>query len=118
MTTSITRIVDKHGDFVLHVGGCADIKRAHSSRSQGDAPETYSAPTWVQAIRAADEDMAAWFGQEAYQANPPEQPWTVAGIAHAPCLRPVLRAAGIRFNPQTDEPSGEAFTGTVVGRYG
>lgn len=100
MTVSITRIVDIRGDFQMHLGGCRDIKRSHSYDAMGNTPQTYTGATLLDAIVAADTDMADWFGQKAYDPAPGESPWHVAGVDWAPCFTEAVKAAGIEFRLQ------------------
>lgn len=101
MSTSITIARNEHGDDEAHLSGCQHLTRRAWRASQ--RWQTFRGETLQDAIRAADDDMAANFGQAVYDPDPSDQPWTVA-IMLAPCLRKAARAAGLRFDPETGEP--------------
>lgn len=88
----------------LHVGGCADIKKSHDFYQYGK-PVDYSGETLLEAIKSADQDMAWWFGEEAYtQSSRDNGCWTTLTSDHAPCYRALVKAAKITFDPETGEP--------------
>lgn len=107
MTVTITQVKNSHGDLELHVGGCKDIdKHARRMAGNADRPSHYSGETLVEALVAADTDMAAWFVEEPYtQSSRDNGCWTVLTNGWAPCFRSLLRTAGVQFDEETGRPS-------------
>lgn len=87
----ITIARNEKGDDEVHRTGCADLRqprfRVHARQGWGD----FTGSTVEVAIMAADIDMAAAFGQEVYQPDPDDQPWTISALHHAPCFVAMLR---------------------------
>lgn len=105
MAVAITLIRDRKGDQVMHVAGCGDIKRAHRSSHPDEAPVVYLEDSLIAAIRAADADMAGWFGEEPYtQKSRDAGCWTTLASEHAPCFVKALKADGISFDEVIGEP--------------
>jgi hypothetical protein len=97
MTTSITIISPA---MEVHVTGCADIAKtvakrySKATKTVGEmTANEYEGDTIVQAILAADEDLADWFCEEPYQAN--ATAWTVRTSHPAPCFLKTLK--GVSF---------------------
>lgn len=102
MTASITIKRLHSGDDEVHLTGCKDLQQRGkfmADRGWG----TFAGEDIVAAIRAADTDMAAAFGQEVYQPDPSDQPWTVNVMKQAPCFVSAL-PADLRFDANTGEP--------------
>lgn len=102
---SLTIMRNARGDDEAHLTGCqhtARLRRYQDPYAAGWGGSTFRGETLPEAIRAADEDMAAAFGQKVYEPDPSDQPWTVSVMA-APCLRASLTRNGLRFDPDTGE---------------
>ena len=93
---TLTVITDSHGDMVVHVAGCSDIKRSHRYDT-GARPQTFTGADMAAAITAVDTDYADMFGLDVYMEDAPEQAWTVSHMKEAPCFTKARAAAGITF---------------------
>jgi hypothetical protein len=105
MTAAISILRNQRGDDEAHMALCqhlSRLRRYQDPYAAGFAGMTHTADDLRAAIREADSDMAAAFGQTVYQPNPSDQPWTVSVMA-APCLRTAMQAAGLRFDTETGE---------------
>ena len=91
MRVAITIISPK---MEAHVAGCRDLGK---SRSRNAMLIDYAGADLMSAIVEADRQLAAEYGQEAYEPDPNDPPWNVASCTHAPCLVTALRKAGIRL---------------------
>lgn len=102
----------------VHRTGCQDIARvvkaSHSkaTRTVGEMSTTvYTGSDIVAAIKAADQDMADSFCEEAYQDDMTH--WTVRTCSTAPCMSAMLK--GVAFDDRgrpswkTDPGLGEAY---------
>jgi hypothetical protein len=107
----ITLVRNEHGDDEMHVTGCADIARkARTTISTGRIPQVYAGETLVDAIVAADTDMADWFCEAPYTESARENGcWMTTSQKWAPCFKAAVKAAGVEFDPTTFRP----FVGTV-----
>lgn len=106
--TSITFVRDQRGDDEVHITGCADLKRG-SKFQPGIGWGTFKGETLLDAIVAADTDMAEAFGEEPYSdpATQGSQPWSTEIIRHAPCFVKELAAEGITFSGPFGRPEGK-----------
>lgn len=114
MTTQkvqITLVRNEHGDDEVHMTGCADIARkTRSTVATGRTPQIYSGETLVEAIVAADTDMAGWFCELPYTDSARENGcWTTTTQKWAPCFAAAVKAAKVDFDPKTQRP----FVGEV-----
>lgn len=108
MTTTITLVRNEMGDDEMHIGGCGDIARKssrHAARA-GEKHETnYTADTLLEAIVVADQDMAAWFCEEAYSESSRENGcWSTTLVKWGPCFAKAVKAAKITFENTTGRP--------------
>lgn len=91
----------------LHRSGCADVKRSlrrgrTSQNEEAARVATFAGHTLVDAIIAADTEMAGYFCEEPYtQDSRNNGCWTVLKCHRAPCLS----FAGVTFDPETGRPS-------------
>lgn len=99
--SSISIMRNERGDDEAHVTGCQHVARLRRYQERGGWG-TFTGDTLRDAIREADEDMAAAFGQRVYEPNPSDQPWTVS-VMTAPCLRAAMKSESLRFDPETGE---------------
>lgn len=110
MTAQITILSP---DMIAHLGGCADITRRgkfNRSVNPGERAHAneYTGATLVDAINEANEDMASWFGEEAYtQSSRDNGCWTVGTCEVEPCLVKAFKDAGIEFD-ENGRPSVKA----------
>lgn len=105
MSVSIQIMRNQRGDDEAHLAGCqhvARLRRYQDRRMAGWGGDTFTGETLALAIREADTDMAAGFGQRVYEPDPSDQPWTIS-VMTAPCLRTAMTAARLRFDPDTGE---------------
>ena len=98
MSVAITRAKDTHGDMVFHMATCRDLDNPRHT-DQGEPAERYEAETLLDAILAADIDMADWFGQEPYE-DSGEMTWNVSRCSLAPCIQSQITKAKIKFGHQ------------------
>lgn len=98
MSVGITVARNRRGDDEIHKAGCA-----HLARPQFRAIMTYIGEDVLDAILAADTDMADAFGQKVYEPVEHDPPWTVAIMHHAPCFKALL-PRGVRFNEWNGRP--------------
>ena len=80
-----------------HIAGCRDIKR-EMAQLGAERVATYEGADLLAAILTADDDLASWFGCDAYDPNAGEECWTVDGCDWAPCLLLEVTKAGIKFD--------------------
>ncbi len=93
-------------DMDAHVEGCSDLKKRGSRYFVNERnPHAYSGPDLLAAIKAADVDLAGWFGEAPYiPRDEGGSSWSIASCHKAPCLAKALKAAGVVFN-EHGEPS-------------
>jgi hypothetical protein len=90
----------------VHMTGCADIARSIKQgrtkhNDQAELENKFTGETMVEAIIAADEDMAEMFGEEAYtQSSRDNGCWQFVTCQVAPCVK----ITGIAFD-QDGRPS-------------
>lgn len=111
----------------IHAHGCADVARtlkrgrSRTAHTDVDGVQTFEGETIIEAIVAADTDMAALFGQDVYEADPAETPWTVANCQVLPCAAKLMK--GLIYDGKSaprltgEAPKAEAVAHPCKGKW-
>ena|ERR1035437_10034347 len=100
MTVSITVKTSGNGDYEGHVSGCSHLNRTSGSDWDRRLHVFAAAETVLDAIIAADTDMARWFCCTPYtEKSRDDGCWAFnSGVVAAPCLKKLMTAAKIKFD--------------------